>query len=113
MTAGPRGDAPVFGEVMAEVPEECPVDEVAADKAYDSDAIRESLVERDIAPCIPSKANRVEPIWYDAERYKGRNVIERLFARLKQFRRVATRYDKLKETFLAIVQLAAIFWIIR
>ena len=113
LTPGQRGDAPVFPEVLAGVPAECPVDEVVLDRAYDSDAIRESLVERDIAPCIPSTANRTEPIWYDAERYKERNKVERLFNRLKQFRRVATRYDKLKETFLAFIQITAVFQMIR
>ena len=77
------------------------------------DAIRAELVERDISPCIPSTANRKEPIYYDAERYKDRNRVERLFGRLKQFRRVATRYDKLAATFLAIVQIAAVFQVIR
>jgi transposase len=113
VTAGQRGDAPVFPEWLAEVPPECPVEEAVLDRAFDSDAIRELLVERDIAPCIPSSANRKEPIYYDKERYQGRNVIERLFGRLKQFRRVATRYDKLAETFLAFVQITAVFQMIR
>jgi transposase len=113
LTPGQRGDAPVFPELLAAVPADCPVDEIALDRAYDSDAIRGQLVERDIAPCIPSTANRKEPIEYDKERYKGRNVVERLFGRLKQFRRVATRYDKLAETFLAFVQITAVFQMIR
>jgi transposase len=83
------------------------------EKAYDSDDIRETLVDRDIAPVIPSKANRVDPIWHDPERYKERNKVERLFNRLKQFRRVATRYEKLAATFLAIVQITAAFQIVR
>jgi transposase len=91
------------------VPAACPVEAVAADKAFDSDHIRDLLIEQDIAPCIPSTANRAEPIYYDAERYKERNKVERLFNRLKQFRRVATRYDKLAMTYLALVQLTAVF----
>jgi transposase len=83
------------------------------DKGYDSDHIRDLLVDRDIAPVIPSKANRVDPIWCDAERYKDRNRVERLFNRLKQFRRVATRYEKLAATFLAIVQITAAFQVVR
>jgi transposase len=113
LTPGQRGDAPVFPALLAEVPAACPVEEVVLDRAFDSDAIRELLVGRDIAPCIPSTANRAEPIWYDAVRYKERNKIERLFNRLKQFRRVATRYDKLAKTFLAFVQIAAVFQMIR
>lgn len=103
----------MFPEVLAAVPPACPVEEAVLDRAEGSDAIRESLVEQDVAPCIPSTANRTEPIWYDEERYKERNKIERLFNRLKQFRRVATRYDKLAKTFLAIVQIAAVFQMIR
>jgi len=94
---------------LAEVPAACPVEEVAADRAFDSDDIRELLVGRDIAPCIPSTANRTEAIYYDAERYKERNKVERLFNRLKQFRRVATRYEKLAMSYLALVQLTAVF----
>ena len=113
VTAGPDGDAPAFETVMAEVPEECPVEEAVMDKAYDTDAIRASRVERDISPCIPSTANRTEVIDHDPERYKERNKVERLVSRLKQFRRVATRDEKLKETFLAIVQITAVFQLIR
>jgi transposase len=113
LTPGQRGDAVVFPDLLAAVPPACPVEEVAADRAFDSDAIRDLLVGRDIAPCIPSTANRAEPIWYDTERYKERNKVERLFNRLKQFRRVATRYDKLGATFLAVVQLTAVFQMIR
>jgi transposase len=83
------------------------------EKAYDSDDFRETLVDRDIAPVIPSKANRVDPIWPDPERYKELNKVERLFNRLKQFRRVATRYEKLAATFLAIVQITAAFQVVR
>jgi len=113
VTAGQRGDAPVFPAVLAAVPDGCPVEEVVGDKAYDSDDIRELLLDEDLSPCIPSKKNRTEPIYHDPERYKERNHVERFFARLKQFRRVATRYDKLKETFLAIVQIVAVFQLIR
>lgn len=83
------------------------------DRGYDADHIRDALVDRDIAPVIPSKANRVDPIWHDPARYKDRNRIERLFNRLKQFRRIATRYDKLAATFLALVQITAAFQIVR
>jgi transposase len=95
------------------VPEACPVGEAVMDKGYDSDDIRDALADRDIAPVIPSTASRSEPIWYDEGRYRERNKVERLFNRLKQFRRVATRYDRLAATFLAIVQAAAAFQIAR
>jgi transposase len=113
LTAGQCGDAPQFIPVCEAVPEECPVDSAVADKAFDSDAIREYLVDRDIAPVIPSTANRAEPIEYDAGMYRERNRVERLFNRLKQFRRIATRYEKLAITFLAMVHLVASVVMIR
>ena len=113
MTPGQAGDAPQFDAVLAAVPAACPVEAAVMDKGYDADHIRDALVDRDIAPVIPSKANRLDPIWHDAERYKDRNRVERLFNRLKQFRRVATRYEKLAATFLALVQLTAAFQVVR
>ena len=113
LTPGQRHDAAAFPEVLDAVPEACPVEAAVADRAFDSDAIREELVERDVCPVIPSKANRVEPIPHDEDWYRERNKVERLVGKLKQFRRVATRYDKLGETFLAVIHLAAAFVMIR
>ena len=113
MTPGQRGDAAVFPLVLADVPEACPVEFVVADKAYDSDDIRDALVDRDIAPVIPSTASRAEPIEYDRQMYTQRNTIERLVGKVKQFRRVATRYEKLAATFLAMFHLAAAFVVTR
>jgi transposase len=107
LTPGQAGDAPTYPEVMAAVPEACPVASVAADKAFDSDAIRADLKARDIEAVIPALACRKEPIPYDKSKYRRRNKVERLFSKLKQFRRVATRYDKLDETFLAFIHLTA------
>jgi transposase len=95
------------------VPEECPVEAVAADKGYDSDAIRADLEERGIEPVIPPLACRKEAIPYDKKAYRQRNKVERLFSKLKQFRRVATRYDKLDLSFLAFVHLTAALVMIR
>jgi hypothetical protein len=64
------------------VPAACPVEEAVMDRGYDSDDIRDALVDRDIAPVIPSTASRAEPIWHDAARYRDRNRIERPFNRL-------------------------------
>jgi transposase len=113
LTAGQRGDAPTFPDLLDAVPESCPVEALAADKAYDSDAIRRRLAEREIEAVIPSLACRKEPIGYDAAKYRRRNEVERLVNRLKQFRRVATRYDKLAATFLAFVHLSAALIMIR
>jgi transposase len=67
---------------------------LAADKAYDSDKIRNGLRERGVTPVIPSRRTRKRVITIDRERYRSRNVIERCFNRLKHWRRVATRYEK-------------------
>jgi transposase len=82
------------------------IDELAADRAFDGDAQRADLIDRDICPVIPNKRNRTDPWPFDEVAYRDRNMVERLFAKLKGFRRVATRYDKLKETFLGVVHLA-------
>jgi transposase len=78
------------------------------DKGYDGDGFRAEIVDRGAKPVIPNKSNRVTLYSFSKRAYKGRNVIERCFCRLKDFRRVATRYDKLARNFLAAVHLAAI-----
>lgn len=78
-----------------------------ADKGYDGDAVREALLIRGILPIIPSQANRREKIACDHRRYQDRNRIERMFGRLKQFRRIATRYDETAQSFLGFLSLAA------
>ena len=84
-----------------------------ADKAYDADHWRRYLKSRRIRPVIPNRSNRKQPHPFNKVRYKGRNVIERMFGRLKDFRRVATRYDKKAENYLAALCLAALvcYWI--
>ena len=79
-----------------------------ADKAYDTNQLRNLLTQMDIDTVIPSIARRKSLIPYNREAYRQRNLIERMFARLKDFRRVATRYDKLARNFLAGVLLAVI-----
>ncbi len=78
-----------------------------ADKGYDSDSIRRQVEARGTAPNIPPKANRVWKPCFSRVLYQGRNAIERMFCRLKDFRRVATRYDRLATNYLATVCLAA------
>jgi len=77
------------------------------DKAYDADALIDTLNRREITPVIPSKANRTTPRACDFALYCERNLVERFFNKLKHFRAIATRYDKLARNFLAGVQLAA------
>jgi transposase len=80
---------------------------VLADRAYDADRIRELIHERGATPNIPPKSNRRWKPCYSKRLYRERNLIERFFSKLKHFRRVATRYDKLAANFLAMVQLAS------
>ena len=84
-----------------------------ADKAYDTDAFRALLTARRIEAVIPSSARRKQPCPLDQEANRRRNLIERMFCRLKDFRRIATRYDRLAENFLSALALVATicFWI--
>ena len=78
-----------------------------ADKGYDGDAVREILLLQGILPVIPPKSNRRSPAKCDYRNYKDRNRIERMFNRLKQFRRIATRYDKTARSFFGFLCLTA------
>ena len=84
-----------------------------ADRGYDADWYREALEEKGITPCIPSRKGRKVPIPHDTDRYKKRHKIENSFARLKDWRRVATRYDRCPKVFLSACPLAAVvmFWL--
>jgi transposase len=83
-----------------------------ADKAYDANALIEVLEKRQITPVIPSKSNRIEPRDTDYALYRERNLVERFFNTIKHFRGIATRYDKLANTFLGAIHLiAAVIWL--
>ena len=84
--------------------------EVIADKALDTNRIRSDLASRRITATIPSKRNRLKPIPLDEDRYNLRHRVENLFADLKQYQSVATRYCKLAESYEAFVHLAS--WMI-
>ncbi|MFC6199541.1 MULTISPECIES: IS5 family transposase [Alphaproteobacteria] len=83
------------------------------DRGYDADWFRDALEAKGITPCIPGRKTRTEPIRYDKRRYKRRNRIEIMFGRLKDWRRVATRYDRCPNVFLSAIALAAtvLFWL--
>jgi transposase len=83
------------------------------DKGYDADWFRHALSKRGIAPCIPSKSNRKIQIDYDKTLYRQRHKIENMFGRLKDWRRVHTRYDRCAHTFMSAICIAAavIFWL--
>ncbi len=80
---------------------------VLADKGYDSNDLVEQIAEAGAAVVIPPKKNRVEARCYDANLYADRNKIERFFNRLKQYRRVATRYEKTGRNYLSMVFLSS------
>lgn len=80
---------------------------VIADKAYDADALIDKLIEQGATPVIPPKANRKHQRECDFVLYLERNLIERFFNKIKHFRGIATRYDKLARNYLAAVQLVA------
>ena len=80
---------------------------VLADKAFCSEEIREYIYQEKAAACIPDKSNTVNIHDFDKELYKARNIIERFFQRIKTFRHIATRYDKLSDCFLNFVFLAS------
>ena len=84
-----------------------------ADKGYDGDRFRENLLMRGILPIIPPRSNRKAPVHPDYRRYKDRNRIERMWGRIKDFRRIATRYDKLARNYLsaALIAAAVIYWV--
>lgn len=83
------------------------------DKGYDADRLRRSLREAGAVPVLPGRRNRKRTIRYDKDRYRERHRIENAFCRLKDFRRVAPRYDKLAANFLSAVALATAvaFWL--
>lgn len=82
-------------------------DYVLADKGYDSDEIIQIILQKGAAPVIPPRSNRKMPRPYDKTLYKQRNLIERAFNKLKHCRRIATRYDRKAQNFLAFIYLAA------
>ncbi len=84
-----------------------------ADKAYDADErVREKLKDKGCVAVIPPKKNRLDPSEYDKDLYKSRHLIENFFAKLKQYRAIATRYDKTSDAFLGAVYMAAsLIWL--
>lgn len=109
LTAGQEADvtqaASLIDGVAAEV--------VIADKGYDSKAVVEQIEKQGAEAVIPSRKNRKEPRAYDRERYRDRNLAERFWRRVKENRRVATRYEKTARNFLGFVLVAAIMVLLR
>jgi putative transposase len=85
---------------------------VIADKGYDADALVETLERRNITPVIPPKTNRKEQRPCDFALYRERNLVERFFNKIKHYRAIATRFDKLASTFLAgVLLVCVILWL--
>ena len=103
LTPGQRGDAPLAPALLNGLSPR----RVLADKAYDSNALRDLIATMGAEAVIPCNPTRKKPIPYDFEAYKVRYTVERCFNKLKHFRRIATRYDRRAAYFLAFLQIAA------
>jgi len=111
LTAGQAHDGRQFESLYESLTPDNVLESAALDKGYDADRIRERLSYDGIQAVIPPISTRCKKLHYDKELYRQRNRIERFFNKLKHFRRVATRYDKLQKTFFATVHLVAAFLI--
>ena len=113
LSGGQRHDAPE-GRVLLESngPVDIPIS-LLMDSAYEGENTRDAALELGYSLCVPPKSNRKETWGYDEESYKRRNEFERLFRRLKAFRRIFTRYDKLDFVFLAFICFALVLDLLR
>ena len=109
LSPGQAGDAPEGRKLLQAEGETDKPRFLIMDRAYEGDETRELAEKLGYTPVVPPKSNRLDPWDYDRELYKRRNEVERLFRRLKGFRRLATRYDKLDIMFLAFIVIACIF----
>lgn len=109
LTGGERHDITEAANLIEGMPN---VGAVVADKAFDATSLLDCIEAMKATAVIPPRANRKETRSYDKHLYKSRNLIERFFACLKQFRRIATRYDKLDIRFEAFISItAALIWL--
>ena len=108
LSAGNCGDGPEGRALLRQLgPTDHPVS-LLMDRAYEGDETRALAVELGYIPVVPPKRSRKNPWVYDKELYKQRNHVERLFRRIKRFRRIFTRYDKLDVIFLAFIYFALV-----
>jgi transposase len=108
LTAGQRGDAPFAGALIEGLPAEI----VMADTAYDADHFRQAIADKGARAVIPNNPSRTRKYPLDKHLYAQRHLVECCFSKLKQFRRVATRFEKTAQNYLAVVTLAAtILWL--
>ncbi len=104
MTAGQVSDYTGAAALLDDLPK---AQWLLGDRGYDADWFRDALQAKDIQPCIPGRKSRNDPVGYDKRRYRHRSRIEIMFGRLKDWRRVATRYDRCPTVFFSAVSLAA------
>ena len=104
LTAGQRGDAPQAGPLIEGLAAEV----VMADTAYDADHLRRAIAAKGAVAVIPNNPSRAQKHPLDKQLYAQRHLVECCFSKLKQFRRVATRFEKTARNYLAVVTLAAI-----
>lgn len=108
LTGGHKGDAPQAAALV----ESRPAQIVLADAAYDADHFREIVAAMKAVAVIPNNPSRSKKHPFDRQLYKERHLVECCISKLKQFRRVATRYEKTARNYLAVVTLAAtILWL--
>jgi len=110
LTAGQVSDYKGAEKLLADLPA---AKHMLADRGYDTDWFRDGLRDKGIIPCIPPKKNRKRQIIYDKNLYKQRHKVENMFGRLKDWRRISTRYDRCSHTFFSAICIAAfvIWWI--
>lgn len=108
LTEGQRHESPEAIPLLKRMAHRMWPEALAGDKGYSSAELRNWLLERDIEAIIPYRNDEMGPKDYDRTRYRERPVIERTINRLKRFRRVATRYDTLASSYLAMVTIAMI-----
>jgi len=106
LSAGNQADISLAEELTECLPEHSTL---IGDKAYDSSSLRQTAATKGINTCIPARSNRTTTVPFSARLYRRRHRVENFFERIKRYRRVATRYDKLAETFLGFVCLAILF----
>ena len=105
------GQASEYGQANALI-EGFKADHVVADKGYDSDAFVETIELSGAAAVIPPRRNRINMRPYDKDIYKARNLVERFFQKIKNFRRIATRYERLSRNYMTMLQLVAtVIWL--
>jgi transposase len=113
VSAGHAHDGRQFETLYESLDPDNVLEAAILDKGYDADRIRERLSYDGIQPVIPPISTRSKKLPYNKELYRTRNLIERFFNKIKHFRRIATRYDKLRKTFFAALCLVATFIIIK